>query len=81
MEGARRRRAAQAFLRGVTVLPITRTVVRRNATIRLDLRQRGRTIRVRGLDLLIAATALTYGLTVVTRNTADYGDVPGNSLH
>jgi predicted nucleic acid-binding protein len=52
-------RVFRTFVRGVTVLPSTRTVARRNAAIRLDLRRRGRTIRVRGLDLLIAATALT----------------------
>jgi predicted nucleic acid-binding protein len=32
-------------------------------------------------DLIIAATALEYGLTVVTRNVHDYRDIPGLSLH
>jgi predicted nucleic acid-binding protein len=37
--------------------------------------RRGRTLPV--LDSLIAATALTHGLTLVTRNTGDYpADVP-----
>lgn len=71
----------RSFLRRADVLPITKTVARRNAAIRLDLRQRGRTVRVRGLDLLIAATALTYNLTLVTRNTDDYKDVTGLQLY
>ena len=47
-----REQGFRAFLRGCSVLPVNRTVARRNAAIRLDLRRRGKTIRVRALDLL-----------------------------
>ena len=32
------------------------------------------------MDLLIAATALEHGLTLVTHNVADYAGVPGLSI-
>jgi predicted nucleic acid-binding protein len=74
-------RGLRAFLRGAAVLPVTKTVARRNAQVRAHLRGQGRSVRQRAFDLLIAATALTYGLTVVTRNRQDYNDVPGISLY
>jgi predicted nucleic acid-binding protein len=43
--------------------------------------QRGRRTRQRSLDLLIAATAITYHLTLVTRNRADYQDVADLTLY
>ncbi len=33
------------------------------------------------LDSITAATAFEYDLTLVTRNTADYDDIPGLRLH
>jgi predicted nucleic acid-binding protein len=69
-----------AFVQGVRVIGVGRRVARRNAEIRLALRQKKRPITHRALDLLIAATALTHDLTVVTRNTNDYSDVPGIKL-
>ena len=68
------------FLEGVDVLPITQEIVQRCAVTRADLQRRGRSVRTRALDLLIAATAIEHGLTLVTRNVADYGDVPGLQL-
>ena len=73
-------RAFRGFLQGVRVLPITRTVSRRHAILRRELRQRGRQVRERALDLLIGATALTYDLTLVTSNTRDFQDMPGLKL-
>lgn len=46
------------------------------AQIRAELRQRGRRVRSRALDLLIAATARANDLTLVTNNPADYNDIP-----
>jgi len=50
------------------------------ADIRHTLRQQGRSVRSRGLDLLIAATAITHDLTLLTNNPSDYHDVPGLRL-
>ena len=69
-------RDLRAFLRSVALLPITRAVALRTARVRADLRGRGRPIQHRAFDLIIAATALEHGLTVVTSNTRDYSDIP-----
>lgn len=61
-------------------MPVTFEIARRCAEVRADLQRRGRSIRPRALDLLIAATAMEHGLTLVTRNVSDYGDVPGLRL-
>ncbi len=50
------------------------------AHIRHSMREMGRNIRRRPLDLMIAATALSYDLTLVTNDPADYQDVPGLRL-
>ena len=68
------------FLGGMGVLPVTRAVAQRCAEIRADLQSRGRSVRPRALDLLIGATAIEHNLTLVTRNVADYRDVPGLRL-
>jgi predicted nucleic acid-binding protein len=65
----------------VSVLPLTPAVARRCARIREVLRQQGRRVGSRALDLIIAATALESGLTLVTRNLRDYRDVPGLVLY
>jgi predicted nucleic acid-binding protein len=53
---------------GVPLLPFDETIARRTAQLRADLSKQGRRVRSRALDLIIAATALEHGLTVVTRN-------------
>jgi tRNA(fMet)-specific endonuclease VapC len=71
------RAAEQAFLRflrGVTVLPLTRTIMKRFARIRGQLRHQGLTVQ--DPDLLIAATALTNGMTLVTRNLRHFQRIP-----
>lgn len=45
------------------------------ARLRAELRARGRRVDSRSHDLMIAATALAHGLTVVTRNVRDYADL------
>jgi predicted nucleic acid-binding protein len=73
--------AFDTFLTDVPVLPFSIEVARRCAALRSDLKTRGRRVRSRALDLITAATALEHGLTLVTRNTADYQDVPGLTLY
>ena len=68
------------FLEGVDVLPVTLDIARRCAEIRAELQRRGKSVRSRALDLLIAATSIEHRLILVTRNVADYSDVPGLQL-
>ncbi|SRR5581483_1737604 len=73
-------RVFQAFLRSVTVLPITRAVAKRRARIRRELRSRKLPVDNRALDIFIAATALEHRLTLLTRNRKDYQDIPDLTL-
>lgn len=55
------------------VLPLTEPIVVRAAEIYANLRQQG---QLRSdADILIAATALTYGLVLVTGNVAHFGRI------
>ncbi|MDQ3692704.1 MAG: type II toxin-antitoxin system VapC family toxin [Chloroflexota bacterium] len=69
------------FLAVVPTLPLSPAVARRCARLRESLKGRGRRVRHRALDLVIAATALEHGLQLVTRNLADYEDIPELALH
>ena len=71
----------QALANTVPVLPLSIAVAQRCARRREALRARGRRVRPRALDLLIAATALEYQLTLVTRNVDDYRDIPDLELY
>ncbi len=70
-----------ALLDSVGIALFTEPVARRCALLREELKRGGRRVRRRFLDLITAATALENDLTLVTRNTADYDDVPGLRLH
>jgi tRNA(fMet)-specific endonuclease VapC len=67
------------FLRGVRVIGINRTIARRFALIRGKLRAEGQIIPQP--DILIAATALQYDLTLLTRNLRDFERIPDLKLH
>lgn len=69
------------FLHEIPVLSLTPSIARRCAGIRETLRGQGRSVRMRALDLLIAATALEHRLTLVTRNLGDYKDIPDLHLY
>ena len=56
-------------------------VAERCAQLRETLQRQGRRVRARALDLIVAATALEHSLTLVTRNTHDYRDIPGLVLY
>jgi tRNA(fMet)-specific endonuclease VapC len=76
--GARRvRRSAfvEHLLAGFVPIPITEPVARVHAGVWAELAERGDVIGAH--DLWIAATALSHGLGVATRNTADFERVPG----
>ena len=70
-----------ALLDSVGLALFTAAIARRCAMLREDLKRGGRRVRHRLLDSITAATAFEYDLTLVTRNTADYDDIPGLRLH
>jgi tRNA(fMet)-specific endonuclease VapC len=63
------------FLNDVQVLDVTAEVARRFGETRAGLLDNG--LPAPDMDLLIAATALHYGFTLVTHNTSDYANVSG----
>jgi predicted nucleic acid-binding protein len=72
----RQRRLAfvEAVLRIVPVVPFDLQVAREHARLDAHLRAIGR--RIGANDLLIAATALTHGMPVLTKNLRDFERVP-----
>ncbi|MBA3315275.1 MAG: type II toxin-antitoxin system VapC family toxin [Planctomycetaceae bacterium] len=62
----------------VTILDYDRSCCEEFGRIRGDLLGRG--VVVDPVDLMIAATALAHGLTLVTHNTRDFEHVPGLAL-
>lgn len=69
----------QQFLRGIDVLPLNRRVMQRFAHIRGELRRQGKLIG--DPDILIAATTLYHGLTLITRNRSHFQRVPGLDIY
>lgn len=63
-----------AVLHEVNVPPLTKLIMRRFGRLRGMLRANGTLIP--DPDLLIAATAIHHGLTLVTRNTSHFERVP-----
>lgn len=77
------KRAAQelrVFLRVVKVLPVSHRVMLTTARLRHELLSAKAPIAHRAYDMIVAATALTHGLTLVTSNIRDYQDIPGLKL-
>jgi predicted nucleic acid-binding protein len=62
-----------AFLRGVNVVPLNRTIMKRFARIRGELRAKGQIIG--DPDILIAATALQHDLTLLTFNLRHFSRI------
>ena len=67
------------FLRGVKVVPLTRQTMHQFARVRGQLRRKGQLIG--DPDLLIAATRLCPGLTLVSRYHKHFERIPGLQLH
>ena len=79
--GGRNPRDAERQLRGLlrvaAVLPVNRRVIVQTARLRSELLATKAPIKHRAYDLLTAATALVYDLTLVTSNDRDFADIPG----
>ncbi len=71
----RYRQYLDALLRDFVILPLDETIADRFGEVGAELHDRGHQLATP--DLLIAATALVNGLTVVTHNVHDFGRVPG----
>ena len=69
------RRSIEAFLRPFEVLSFGSEAADEYASLRIALERQGRPIGER--DLLIAATARSLGLVVVTHNVREFSRVPG----
>lgn len=67
------------FYRNVTMLPLNRVILRRFARLRGELRVSGTLLP--DFDLLIAATAIHFDLTLVTRNTRHFQRIPDLTLY
>jgi tRNA(fMet)-specific endonuclease VapC len=65
-----------SFADKVLILPFSIAVAERCARLRETLRSQNKRVKSRALDLIIAATALEYNLTLVTKNTDDFKDIP-----
>ena len=65
----------EALLTLIPSLPLTRAIANRAADLRSDLAAAGTPIGP--YDLLIAATALEHGATLVTNNVREFVRVPG----
>lgn len=74
-------RHMDALLDGIPLLPLSRSVARRCAAVRHGLKLTGKRVNSRALDLIIAATAIEHGLTLVTRNFPDYTDIPDLQIY
>ena len=68
--------AVERILRRMDVLPLNRRASLRGAEIASLLRSRGQDVG--GLDVLIAAIALSHGIdTIVTEDASDFRRIPG----
>ncbi len=73
--------ALQDFLSGTSIVSVTIPIAERCARLRQHFLDLGQRPMRRGFDLVIAATALEYDLTLVTRNVRDYADIPDLKLY
>ncbi len=71
-------RGFRQFLRSVDVLPLNRAIMRRFARIRGNLRAHGRGIP--DPNILIAATAIEHGASLLTRNRRHFDRISDLTL-
>jgi tRNA(fMet)-specific endonuclease VapC len=66
----------RTLAKSIPILPLSLAVAERCAQLRETLRTQQKRVNSRALDLIIAATALEYDLTLVTENIKDFEDIP-----
>jgi tRNA(fMet)-specific endonuclease VapC len=71
----------RALIDRIPVIDFTRREADELVKVRQSLRQHGRQVRRRALDLQIAATALAHDLTLVTNDPDDYDHISDLKLH
>ena len=76
--GSRRRAVVSGLLDGLAQVPFDHDAARDVARIRKELETRG--LAIGPLDLLIAATAVSRGVVLVTSNTKEFSRVKGLRL-
>jgi tRNA(fMet)-specific endonuclease VapC len=69
----------RTFVSGLAVLPLDDAITETFGRTRASLRRRG--LLIPDLDLLIAATALAYDLTLLTRNRRHFQRIPDLKLY
>src|SRR3989338_842083 len=65
--------ALHILIEACEILPVYHTIAQRAAEL-------GRTRSTKAIDLLIAATAIDYGIPLITKNIRDFKDIPGLDL-
>jgi tRNA(fMet)-specific endonuclease VapC len=75
---SRRQLGLNDLLRDVVLLDVDRAVAEMFGEVRAELFDKG--LVTAEMDLMIAATALVHGLTLVTHNTPDFQHVPGLNM-
>ncbi len=65
--------------RRMTILPLANATAERYGRLRAELRRQGTGVSAN--DLWLAAQALTFDLTLVTRNQREFSRIPGLRVH
>jgi tRNA(fMet)-specific endonuclease VapC len=76
---ARHMAGFRAFLHGARVLAVNRTIARQFGRLQGALGKQGQVVPAP--DLFIGATALAYGLILVTRNLRHFQRIPGLQIY
>jgi tRNA(fMet)-specific endonuclease VapC len=74
----KRLQSLEEFLGDLIVVDVTREVARKFGELRAELYDKG--LPPPDMDLLIAATALSHNLTLVTHNTRDFANIPSLTM-
>ena len=74
----RRQALIEHYLAGLSIIPFDLVVARMHASIWAKLSAKGTNVGAH--DLMIAATAISLGFRVVTRNVKDFSRIPGLSV-